>query len=317
MNSDLTREIQSSINDMCQCTLPSYTLRGSIDLCDPKSKSSCAIYTGRLLGSDEASANQVFEMVQDWLASQNGSILNGALSVDPNCTLRRLSPSDAVCSAPMSNSVEEEEVNTSSDSRNAIEVIQMLAIGIGSGFAIIICSLITCVCVCALHKKIKKRGGSSSEVDSKILSYTQSQDTQHRHYSVIVERNPSYNRHHNKAVGPIQQTIFNGGRLEATSALADNLHCDDLYAYTSLKTASRQADPPVVNITQETAHLTVEQLGMIPPRHSQTSNNGYVIGELSSPSDVDSYTENNTSTFLPVPTVAPTSNSRGVYLSVS
>lgn len=286
-----------------------------MNLCDPQSN--CAIYTGRLLGSDEASATEVFEMVQDWLASQNGSVLNGALSVDPNCPLRRLSPSDAACSALLNNSMEEQEENMSSDNRNVIEVIQMLVIGIGSGLAIIVCSLITCVCVRTLHKKIIKKRVSSSETDSKILSYMQSSDTQQRHYSVIVERNPSYNRHHNKEVGHIQQTIFNGGRLEATSTIADTLDHDNHYAYTSLKTTSRQANPAVVNTSQVMTHLTVEQPGMIPPRHSQTSNNEYVIGELSSSSDGDSHKDNNTSTFLPTPTAVSTSNSRGVYLSVS
>ena len=62
-NSDLTELIQSSIEDMCQCTLPSYTLRGSMDMCD--SQTNCAIYTGRLLGSDTASATEVFKMVED------------------------------------------------------------------------------------------------------------------------------------------------------------------------------------------------------------------------------------------------------------
>ena len=278
-----------------------------MDSCD--SQSNCAIYTGRLLGSDTASASEVFEMVEDWLTTQNGSLLNGTLSIDPDCPLQRLSPSDTACSSVLSNS---------DNDRRVIEVIQMLAIGTGSGFAIIICSLITCICVCALHKKMKKKT-TSSDTESKVLSYTPPEDDQQRHYSVIVERNPSYNRHRGKMVGPIQKTIFNGGRLEAAAAASsmDTLDSDTLYAYTSLKTTSRQADSVTANPSQVMTHLTVEQPTMIPPRHSQTSNNEYVINGLLSPVDSHSSenSENNNSTFYPTP-VSPL-NGRGVYLSVS
>ena len=299
MNSDLTKQIQSSIDDMCQCTLPCYTLRGSIDLCDPQSN--CAIYTGRILGSDTASATQVFKMVEDWLAIQNGSLLNGTLTVDPDCPLRRLSPRDTPCSPVPTNS-------RSNDNKQPIEVIRMFAIGLGSGIAIIAFSLIICTCVCVIHKKIMKKKAA----ESTMLS---SQDTHQRHYSVAIERNPSYNRHHSKVVGPIQKTIFNGGRLEAATAVStmDTLNSESPYAYTSLKPTSRQADPPVVN---QMTHLTVEQLTTMPPRLSQASNNEYVINGLLSPSpDGNDHIDNNDSTFHPIP--VPTSNSRGVYLSIS
>ena len=285
-----------------------------MDSCDG-SQSNCAIYTGRLLGSDTASATEVFEMVEDWLATQNGSLLDGTLSVDPDCPLQRLSPSDAACSSVLSSS---EEVSRPNDNR-FLEVIQMLAIGIGSGLAIIICSLISCVCVCALHKKISKKKTTSSDTESKVLSYTPPEDDQQRHYSVIVERNPSYNRHHGKMIRPIQKTIFNGGHLEAAEVAfnTDTLNSDNPYDYTSLKTASRQADPVTGNESQAMTHLTVEQPTMIPPRYSQTSNNEYVINGLLSP--VDSHSshsnENNNSTFHPTP-VSPL-HGRGVYLSVS
>ena len=280
-----------------------------MESCD--SQSNCAIYTGRLLGSDTASATEVFEMVGDWLATQNGSLLNGTLSIDPDCPLQRLSPSDAACSTVLSNS---EEVNRSDDNDiQVIEVIQMLAIGMGSGIAIIICSLISCACVCALHKKMKKKN-TSSDTKSNVLSYTPPEDDQQRHYSVIVERNPSYNRHRGKMVGPIQKTIFDGGHLEASSI--DTLNSDSPYAYTSLKTVSRQADPVTSNQSQVMTHLTVEQPAVLPPRHSQASNNEYVINGLLSPVDSHSSEENNNSTFYPATPVAPL-NSRGVYLSVS
>ena len=307
-NSDLTRLIQSSIEDMCQCTLPSYTLRGSTDLCD--SQTNCAIYTGRLLGSDTASATEVFEMVENWLATQNGSLLNGALSIDSECPLRRSSPSDSACTSATSNS---EEQNSSNDKTEPIEVIQMLAIGFGSGLAIIICSFVSCACVCLIRKKLKNR--NSSDTESKVLSYTSSQDIQQRHHSVVVERNPSYNRHHRKAIGPIQRTIFNGGHVEAAVPSTDTLNSENPYAYTSLKHISqRTAGPVMANQSQGMAHLTVE-LPTLPPRHSQASNNEYVINGLLSPVDGNS---SRGSTFYSTP-ASPVSphNSQGNYLSIS
>ena len=309
-NSDLTELIQSSIEDMCQCTLPSYTLRGSMDMCD--SQTNCAIYTGRLLGSDTASVTEVFKMVEDWLATQNGSLLNGELSVDPDCPLRRSSPSDSACSSTTSNS---EAQNTSNDNTEAIEVIKMLAIGLGSGLAIIICSCVSCAFVCLLRKKLRKN--NSSDTESKVLSYTPSQDIQQRHHSVVVERNPSYNRHHRKAIGPIQRTIFNGGHIEAAVPSTDTLESENPYAYTSLKHITRQAGPVVANQSQGMAHLTVEP-PTLPPRHSQASNNEYVINGLLSPVDGNSSRVNENSSFHPTP-VSPVSphNSQGNYLSIS
>ena len=121
---------------------------------------------------------------------------------------------------------------------------------------------------CALHKK-KKKKSTSSDTDSKVLSYIPPENNQQRHYSVIVERNPSYNCHRGKIVGPIQKTIFDGGHLEASSM--DTLNSDNPYAYTSLKTTSRQADPLTSNQSQVMTHLTVEQPTVLPPRHSQAS----------------------------------------------
>jgi len=313
MNSDLTREIQSSINDMCQCTLPSYTLRGSVDLCDLQSN--CAIYTGRLLGSNEASTNQVFEMVQDWLDSQNGSVLNGRLSVDPNCPLRRLSPSDMVCSFSDNTITSDnptEQVNPSEESqsssdRQAIEVIEMLAIGFGSGFGIIICAVIVCVCVYKSRKIKRKKSTISltySESEARLTPFLQPSDPQ-RHYSVVVERNPSYHCHRSNFIKPI---MSNGRQLEESSS--DTLSSENPYSYTSLKSAQRQADALMISQQKEgIAHLTVEQL----QRHaSDSSNNEYVVGSLTS-SDYYSNEENGTSTFYP----PSTPNNRGTYLSVS
>ena len=302
INSDLTRHIQYSINDACQCTLPSYTLRGSIDSCG-HSQSNCAIYTGRLLGSDTASATEVFEMIEEWLATQNGSLLSGTLRVDPDCPLRLLSPSDTACSSVMSNSANESSDN---DDTQVEEIIQMLAIGIGSGLAIIICAVISCVCVYAMRKKIRKNKPSSSNTE----------DNEQRHYSVIVERNPSYNRHRGKMIGPIQRTVFNSGHLDAAALPStDTLNSENPYSYTSLKPPSRRADvKTTANESQGMTHLTVEQPPMISARHSQTSNNEYVINGLLSP--VDNYnSDNDNSTFHPTP-VSPL-NTRGVYLSVS
>ena len=275
------------------------------------SKSNCAIYTGRLLGSDTASATEVFEMVEEWLAIQNGSLMTGTLSVDPNCTLRRLSPSDPACSPVTSN-----EQNSSNSDDRVIEVIQMLAIGIGSGFAIVACSLICCACVCLLRKKIIKKN-SSSDTESKVLSYTPSQDIQQRHLSVVVERNPSYNHHHRKVIRPIQKTIFNGGRLEAkaiTASSTDTLNSENPYAYTSLKPIPRQPNPATANQSQVMAHLTVE-LPTLPARHSQTSNNEYVINGLLSPEHVNNGNHSDNSTVHPIP-LSP-DNSQGHYLYIN
>ena len=273
-----------------------------MDSCD-HSQSNCAIYTGRLLGSDTASATEVFEMVEKWLATQNGSLLSGTLSVDPDCPLRLPSPSDTACSFVMSNSANESSNN---DDSSVQEVIQMLAIGIGSGLGVIICVVISCACVCAFRKKIRKNKPSSS--DNGL--------SEERHYSVVVERNPSYSRHRGKMVGPIQKTVFNGGHLDLAALSSTNtLSSESPYSYTSLKPPSRQADERTkANQSQGMIHLTVEQPPMITARHSQASNNEYVINGLLSPVDSNN-SDNNHSTFHPIP-VSPL-NTRGVYLSVS
>ena len=189
-----------------------------MDLCDPQSN--CAIYTGRLLGSDEASATEVFEMVQDWLASQNGSVLNGTLSIDPNCPLRRLSPSDAACSTPMNNVTPP----NSNDDQSNITLIHVLIISLVS--ILIVCSIIiiiVCtVCVCRSHgsKKdsliITANSQSSSHVQSLVV-----QDNQ-RHYSIITQGNPSYDHCHGNDVHTHQNSSLNSELLREVTIVSGN-----------------------------------------------------------------------------------------------
>ena len=165
---------------MCQCTLPSYTLRGSMD---SHSQSNCAIYTGRLLGSYIASASEVFEMVEDWLTTQNGSLLNGTLSIDPDCPLRRLSPSDTACS------VYANIIPPDDDKDDHITLVHLLIISIASILVtIIIYSIIivSALCVCRSRKAKKDNSLMSS-----TYAYPIMEDNQ-RHYSIIVQGNPSY-----------------------------------------------------------------------------------------------------------------------------
>ena len=305
-NSDLTRLIQSSIEDMCQCTLPSYTLRGSMDLCD--SQTNCAIYTGRLLGSDTDSATEVFEMIEDWLATQNGSLLNGTLSIDPECPLRQLSPSDTICSFNSSNI--NSDISTEDDpskDTEIIEMIKMLAIGVGSGLGIIMCAVIVCICTFKLRKKLRHNEKSNtiySENGTRLTPFLDTQDDTQRHYSIVIERNPSYNRHRKTAIKQFNEA--NGNQLKPGSS--DSLDSECPYSYTSLKTAQRQADVLARKQKVEgNTHLTVEQ----PQRHvSETSNNEYVVESLTSEYYLN---EDNVSTFHP----PPSPNSQGPYLSVT
>ena len=193
INSDLTRHIQSSINDACQCNLPFYTLRGSIDSCD-RSQSNCAIYTGRLLGSDTASATEVFEMVEEWLATQNGSLLNGTLSIDPDCPLRLPSPSDTACSTWKKFSSPRD--NADDDDTSELTLAQLLVITIASGvITVIICFIVivSALCVCISHKPKKDDPLTSSTYAQPLVK----PDDQ-RHYSIVVQKNQSYNHSHGK-----------------------------------------------------------------------------------------------------------------------
>ena len=197
---------------MCHCTLPPYTLKGSMDLC-ADSKSNCAIYTGRLLGSDTASATEVFEMVEEWLAIQNGSLLNGTLSVDPNCTLRRLSPSDPACSysIPIDINPPKDEDADDDDKFAVILVI----VGLAGGLALVITwsiVIICAVCLCRLCKTRMEESMSSSTYPGPLVV----QDNE-RHYSVIVDGNASYDdnnvRVHQKSSQKIEMqevTVTNG-----------------------------------------------------------------------------------------------------------
>ena len=298
-NSDLTGLIQFSIEDICQCTLPSYTLRGSMDMCD--SQTNCAIYTGRLLGSDTASATEVFKMVEDWLVTQNGSLLNEELNIDPDCPLRLSSPSDTVCTISDISTDDESSKNS-----EFIEVIKMLSIGVGSGFGVIICAVIICVCTCKLRKKLRRKEKLDAiyiESGTRHTPFLETQDTQ-RHYSIVIERNPSYHRHRKTAIKQFDKA--NDNQLEACSS--NSLDSEYPYSYTSLKTAQRQVDALAKKQKEEgITHLTVEQ----PQRHVSEISNAYVVESLSSSGYY--FNEDNDSTFHP----PPTPNSQGPYLSVS
>ena len=211
-NSDLTGLIQSSIEDTCQCTLPSYTLRGSMDLC--KSQTNCAIYTGRLLGSDTASATEVFKMVEDWLATQNGSLLNGELSIDPDCPLRRFSLSDPACSTPNNSPPSDDD----DDDNNKLTTVIIIILA-SSLVTMIICSIIIiCVmCACRSHKTKKEDPLSSGTYTQPLVK-----EDNERHYSVIVRDNPSYDWCHSNNVRTQQNSV----ELQNTAVTNGNSHAD-------------------------------------------------------------------------------------------
>jgi len=240
-NSQLTQLISSS---MCQCILPDYTLRGTLELCDDQ-QPNCAIYTGRILSTDMASSSELLEQVEVWLSAQNGSLLGGALAVDSSCPLRRLSPSDSVCTNFSSSTAEDGTGSeTSDDEEGAADILKMIGVGFGSGLAIIICSLLVCVCVgmCCKKRQSKPDALTMSESNPNLSPFLVDSPNS-RHYSVVLDRNPSYNRHHGKVVKPFQKTVFNGGHLEATSENDNRCSTNENpYSYTSLKTVQRQAD---------------------------------------------------------------------------
>ena len=170
-----------------------------MDSCDGL-QSNCAIYTGRLLGSDTASATEVFEMVEDWLATQNGSLLDGTLSVDPDCPLQRLSPSDTACSAY-------NIISPPDDNKDDITLAQLLIISVASVLVtVVICSIITISALCVCRSRGAKK-------DESLVSSTYAQpviEDNQRHYSVIVQGNPSYGRSHSKYVRAQHNPSQNG-----------------------------------------------------------------------------------------------------------
>ena len=211
-NSDLTGLIQSSIEDTCQCTLPSYTLRGSMDMCD--SQTNCAIYTGRLLGSDTASATEVFKMVEDWLATQNGSLLDGELSIDPDCPLRRFSPSDPACSTPNNSPPSDDD----DDDNNKLTTVIIIILA-SSLVTVIICSIIIICVMCACRsRKAKKEDPLSSATYAQPLV----KEDNERHYSVIVHDNPSYDQCHGNNVRTKQNSV----ELQNIMVTNGNSHAD-------------------------------------------------------------------------------------------
>ena len=157
-----------------------------MDLCD-HSQSNCTIYTGRLLGSDTASATEVFEMVEKWLATQNGSLLNDTLSVDPDCPLRLLSPSDTACSTWTNISTPRDNA----DDDDKLTLAKFLVIAVASGvITVIICFIIIIIialCACRSRKPRK-----DDFLTSSIYALPLVKKDDQRHYSVVVQKNPSY-----------------------------------------------------------------------------------------------------------------------------
>jgi len=79
-----------------------------------------------------------------------------------------------------------------------------VGIGFGSG---LVCSLLICVCVSVSCKRERSKPNilTLSESDPNLSPFL----VDGRHYSVVLDKNPSYNRHHGK------KTVFNPGPLEA------------------------------------------------------------------------------------------------------
>ena len=227
-----------------------------MDLC-ADSKSNCAIYTGRLLGFDDASATEVFEMVEEWLAIQNGSLMNGTLIVDPNCTLRRLSPSDPACSYSIPNNINPPKEENDDDGDNF--AIAMVIVGLASALASVITwsiVIICAVCLCRSCKTMKEESISSSTYPEPLVV----QDNE-RHYSIIVDGNPSYHgnnvRVHQKSSQKIELqevTVTNGNSSGSHGHQLTEVNTDQQPVTQSIYTLPR----PERNVSETTSNGYVD-----------------------------------------------------------
>ena len=243
---------------MCHCTLPPYTLKGSMDLC-ADSKSNCAIYTGRLLGSDNASATEVFEMVEEWLAIQNGSLMNGTLSVDPNCTLRRFSPSDPACSYSIPIDINPPKDDDDDDGDNF--AITMVIVGLASALVSVITWSIVIICavyLCRSCKTMKEESLSSSTYPGPLVVHDNE-----RHYSIIVDCNPSYDQCHGNNVRVHQKSSQN---IELQEATVTNDNSSGSHAHQTTE----------VNTDQQPVTQSMYTLLRSERNVSETTSNGYV-----------------------------------------
>jgi len=156
-------------------------------------------------------------MVEEWLATQNGSLLNGTLSVDPDCPLRLPSPSDTACSTWTNISTPRD--NADDDDTSELTLAQLLVITIASGvITVIICFIIivSALCVCISHKPKK-----DDPLTSSTYAQPQVKPDDQRHYSIIVQKNQSYNhsqckpqRNHSSE---LQNTYTNGNPIGSYS----------------------------------------------------------------------------------------------------
>ena len=213
-----------------------------MDSCD-HSQSNCAIYNGRLLGSDTASATEVFEMVEEWLATQNGSLLNGTLSVDPDCPLRLLSPSDTACST---------WTNISSP---CDKELTLLIITVSSGVitvAVYSIIIVSTLCVCILHKPKKDDLLTSSAYSQPLVT----QDDQH-HYSLVVQKNPSYDHSNSRPClnhsSELQNTITYGNSI--------GLHSNPQQVMQSTFTTTQPKRPSNASETTSTGYVDINSSG--------------------------------------------------------
>ena len=239
---------------MCHCTLPSYTLRGSMDTC-ADSKSNCAIYTGRLLGSDTTSATDVFEMVKEWLAIQNGSLMNGTLSVDPNCTLRRFSPSDPACSysIPYNISIPKDKDDDDGDNFS----IKMAIVGLASALVLVITWSIVIICavyLCRSCKTKKEESISLSTYPEPLVVHDNE-----RHYSVIVHGNPSYD----------------GNNVRVHHELSQKIELQEVTVTNGNSSGSHAHQPTGMNTDQQLMTQSIYTLPQSESNISETSSNGY------------------------------------------
>ena len=230
-----------------------------MDLC-ADSKSNCAIYTGRLLGSDNASATEVFEMVEEWLAIQNGSLMNGTLSVDPNCTLRRLSPSDPACSysIPIDINPPKDEDDDDDDDGGDNFAITMVIVCLASALVSVITwsiVIICAVCLCRSCKTKKEESISSSTYAEPLVAQDNKQ-----HYSVIVHSNPSYHG--------------NNVRLHQKSSQKNELQ--EVTVTNGNSSGSHAHQPTGINTDQQRMTQSIYALPQSATNISETTSNGYV-----------------------------------------
>ena len=194
-------------------------------------------------------------MVEEWLAIQNGSLMNGTLSVDPNCTLRRLSPSDPACSYIIPNDISPPKDEDDDDGDNF--AITVVIVGLASALVSVITWSIVIICAVCLCRscKTKKEESISSSTYPEPLAV---QDNE-RHYSIIVHSNPSYD----------------GNSVRVHQKCAQKIELQEVTVTNGNSSGSHAHQPTGMNTGQQLMTQSIHTLPQSKNNVSETTSNGY------------------------------------------